>query len=108
MLQSEKAKDLAYIHSNLCLISRSKPYYREVPWKLWDVNNDEADSDTPDCLMANLSLVDFTDPFVIGDLDEAPMPRNTSTVSGSSYSIVGGWSGSGGFNFPCFFISSDW
>ena len=64
--------------------------------KLWDANPKDADLDTPECLMANLSLADSTDPFVVGDLDEAeaPMPRTSSTVPGSSSSVVGGQSSS--------------
>lgn len=91
-LQSAKAEDLVYIHSNLRLISRSKADYSEGPSKLWDVNPEDADLDTPDCLMANLSLASSADPFVMGDLD-APMPRSGSSVPSSS-SIVGGQSGS--------------
>ena len=81
-----------YIHSNLRLISRAKTDYSEGPWKLWDVNPEDADLDTPECLMANLSLADSTNPFVVGDLDEveAPMPRTSSTMPGSSSSVVGG------------------
>ena len=93
-LQSTKAEDLMYIHSNLCLISRSKANYSEGPSKLWDVNPEDADLDTPDCLMADLSLARSADPFVIGDLDEASMPRSGSSVPSSSFSIVGGQSGS--------------
>ena len=58
------------------------------------MNPEDADLDTPDCLMANLSLASSADPFVIGDLDEAPMPRSGSSVPTSSFSIVGGQSGS--------------
>jgi hypothetical protein len=66
-LQSAKAEDLVYIHSNLRLISRSKPNYKEGPLKLWDVNLEDADLDTLECLMANLSLASFSlDPFVLG------------------------------------------
>ena len=58
------------------------------------MNPEDADLDTPDCLMANLSLVDSKDPFVIGNLDEAesPMPWTSSTIPDSS-SVVGGKSG---------------
>jgi hypothetical protein len=93
-LQSTKAKDLVYIHSNLRLISRSRPNYNEGPSKLWDVNPEDADLDTPECLMANLSLASPLDPFVVGDLDEASMPRSSSVIAGSSASVVGGKFGS--------------
>ena len=60
------------------------------------MNHEDADLDTPECLMANLSLDDYTNPFVVGDLDEAEahMPKTSSTVPGSSSSIVGGKSSS--------------
>jgi hypothetical protein len=83
-----------YIHSNLHLISRSRPNYNEGPSKLWDVNPEDADLDTPECLMANLSLASPLDPFVVGYLDEASMPRSSSVIAGSSTSVVGGKFGS--------------
>ena len=58
------------------------------------MNPEDADLDTPECLMANLSLDDSTYPFVVGDLDEAPMPRTISTVPRSFYSVIGGKSSS--------------
>ena len=85
-----------YFHSNICLISRAKTDYSKGSWKLWDVNPKDAYLDTPECLMANLSLAYSTDPFVVGDLDEeeAPMPSTSSTVPGSSSFVVGGKSSS--------------
>ena len=57
------------------------------------MNPEDADLDTPECLMANLSLASAADPFVIGELDEAPMPRSGSSVPSSSFSVVGGQTG---------------
>jgi hypothetical protein len=59
------------------------------------VNLKDADLDTPECLMANLSLASYSlDPFTIGDLDEASMPRSDSAIAGSFAFVVGGKSGS--------------
>jgi hypothetical protein len=80
-----------YIHSNLRLISRSKPNYNEGPSKLWDVNPEDADLDTPECLLANLSLASPLYPSVVGDLDEASMPRSSSVIAGSFASIYCWW-----------------
>ena len=66
-----KVEDLVYIHSNLRLISRAKTDYSEGPWKLWDVNLKDANLDTPEFLMTNISLADSIDLFVVGDLHEA-------------------------------------
>ena len=83
-----------HIHSNLYLVSRLKPNY-EGPSKLWDVNPEDVDLDTPECLMANLSLASPSlEPFSIEDLDEASMPRSSSVIAGSSVSVVGGKLGS--------------
>ena len=35
-LGSKKAKNLVYIHSTLCFISRKDPRYEEGPFKIWD------------------------------------------------------------------------
>lgn len=48
-LGSQKAEDLVYVHSNLCLASRRGIEYNNGPSKEWDV-----DAENPDL---NLSLV---------------------------------------------------
>jgi hypothetical protein len=37
VLGSQKAEDLVYVHSNLCLVSRRDEEYTSGPHKDWDV-----------------------------------------------------------------------
>ena len=84
-----------YIHSNLHLIFWLKPDYNKGPSNLCDVNPEDANLDTPNCLMANHSFTSsFIDPFSVGDLDDASMSWSTSTVWGFFPFIDGGRSGS--------------
>jgi hypothetical protein len=50
--------------------------------KLCDVNLENVDLDTPNCLMAKLSLASSSiDALGVGDLDEASMPRFSHAAS---------------------------
>ncbi|XP_071723972.1 uncharacterized protein [Rutidosis leptorrhynchoides] len=52
------AKDLVFIHSNFCLISRKSPQYAEGETKMWDIGGDAFDlfEDIGVLEVANLSL----------------------------------------------------
>eukprot|EP00253_Pinus_taeda_P001938 PITA_01938 len=52
-LGSQKAEDLVYVHSNLCLTSRRGPEYNNGPSKEWDV---DAESPNLDLSLAALNI----------------------------------------------------
>jgi len=37
----KRTKDLVFVHSNLCLLSRNSSKYKEEKTKLWDITRDD-------------------------------------------------------------------
>ena len=81
-LGSEKAEDLVYVHSNLCLVSRKGEEYISGPYKDWDV-----DAENPD-LDISLAALDIEDGGGGSGSGGASSSRQfSSSIEQASYSI---------------------
>ena len=63
-LGAEKAEDLVYVHSNLCLLSHSNPEYKKGLSRMWDVKPKISDLNMTLNAMTHLNLLEDVPPSV--------------------------------------------